>query len=546
LAAALTAPGVHDTLVLLSTTAIQQVLPAAIYAASSVIPAAIKKSRKKIYPLIWDNYKINISNEFILSNDLIEKIINDFWINKVEKININQHIIVLFRIVTSDNLYYTIGQLQSLNKTDKEYYIQYIQNVLSIKNDYYKEAILNSIIFSYGIREGLDMTNKSTLKEITRETKYHFYKHYKLPVAFDPLKYGKVITSINNKFFVQITPLTTAIIDHTEKKNSVQIIKDGNIVIKFTDQLLNNNIILRTIGKNSYRYDLEGNLLLLEVNKPTKYINKLSQSKKRDKKIITMDIETQVLNNEHIPYLISWYDGFITKSFFILDYDSPDQMLQAAILSLCDKKYNNYKVYFHNFGNFDGIFVLKNLVELGFCNPIIHNGKLVCVYFKYENKINLHFRDSYQILLSSLDKLSKSFQINNPKIIFPYKFVNQTDLNYAGKCPSIDFFDNISIEEYNIYKSENQYWNLRRKAIQYCERDCISLREILIKFSDLIWDKFKININDYPTLTGLSFAIFRTHYLKKNTIPMISGQIFKDIKSSYTGGATDMYQLRCY
>lgn len=63
----------------------------------------------------------------------------------------------------------------------------------------------------------------------------------------------------------------------------------------------------------------------------------------------------------------------------------------------------------------------------------------------------------------------------------------------------------------------------------------------MIEFNNLIYNRFQININNYPTLTGLSFAIFRTHYLKKNTIPMISGKIFDDIKQSYTGGSTDMF-----
>ena len=57
----------------------------------------------------------------------------------------------------------------------------------------------------------------------------------------------------------------------------------------------------------------------------------------------------------------------------------------------------------------------------------------------------------------------------------------------------------------------------------------------------MIFDKWALNITNYPTITSLTFAIFRAHHLKANTIPMISGQIFKDIKLSYTGGATDMY-----
>jgi DNA polymerase type B, organellar and viral len=63
----------------------------------------------------------------------------------------------------------------------------------------------------------------------------------------------------------------------------------------------------------------------------------------------------------------------------------------------------------------------------------------------------------------------------------------------------------------------------------------------MIKFNELIFNLFEINIHKYPTLSSLAFAIFRTHFLKKDEIPQLSGQIAKDIRQSYTGGAIDMY-----
>jgi hypothetical protein len=57
----------------------------------------------------------------------------------------------------------------------------------------------------------------------------------------------------------------------------------------------------------------------------------------------------------------------------------------------------------------------------------------------------------------------------------------------------------------------------------------------------MIFDLFKIDVHKYPTLSSLAFAIFRTHFLTPDTIPQLSGQIAKDIRISYTGGAVDMY-----
>jgi len=80
------------------------------------------------------------------------------------------------------------------------------------------------------------------------------------------------------------------------------------------------------------------------------------------------------------------------------------------------------------------------------------------------------------------------------------------------------------------------------ETIKYCEIDCVSLYQIITKFNELVFEKFKIDIHKYPTLSSLAFAIFRTHFLKLNTIPQLTGQIAKDIRMSYTGGAVDMYQ----
>jgi hypothetical protein len=76
--------------------------------------------------------------------------------------------------------------------------------------------------------------------------------------------------------------------------------------------------------------------------------------------------------------------------------------------------------------------------------------------------------------------------------------------------------------------------------------DCISLYEVLIKFNDFIFNKFKLNIHNSVTLPSLTFNIFRSNYLANiiksgYNIPLIDGQIYSDLKRSYTGGGVDMF-----
>jgi hypothetical protein len=97
------------------------------------------------------------------------------------------------------------------------------------------------------------------------------------------------------------------------------------------------------------------------------------------------------------------------------------------------------------------IFLLKILVNLGECKPIIHHDDIISIGFKF-NGYNISFRDSQQILINSLAKLGKAFGVETLKSIFPYTFVNEDNLNYVGEVLNIKSFSNLSKEVYNNYK----------------------------------------------------------------------------------------------
>jgi DNA polymerase type B, organellar and viral len=82
---------------------------------------------------------------------------------------------------------------------------------------------------------------------------------------------------------------------------------------------------------------------------------------------------------------------------------------------------------------------------------------------------------------------------------------------------------------------------LEKELIKYCEQDVITLHQVITKFSEEVFKMFKTDIHSYPTLSSLAFAIYRSTYLKdEKLIPLIYDQIFKDIKSAYTGGTVDV------
>jgi DNA polymerase type B, organellar and viral len=84
---------------------------------------------------------------------------------------------------------------------------------------------------------------------------------------------------------------------------------------------------------------------------------------------------------------------------------------------------------------------------------------------------------------------------------------------------------------------------LKEETIKYCELDCKILFNVLKNFNKNIFDLFKINVQKYPTLPSLSLGIYRTNFLSEDyKIPLIHGEIYKNIKEGYTGGSVDVFK----
>lgn len=160
-------------------------------------------------------------------------------------------------------------------------------------------------MFSFGIRSGLD-----PIKGIVTDVKYKNYNHFKLPISMNPLKYGKLITNFDNKYIIQIKPKNMAIIEVVDKLNKIELYKEGELKYKWIDRYIDESSFIREIGKKKYTYVNE-ELKLLTVEKQSKFMKPIKTSKYIDNKMLTMDLETRLRDNKHIPYCVSIYDGYI-------------------------------------------------------------------------------------------------------------------------------------------------------------------------------------------------------------------------------------------
>lgn len=71
-----------------------------------------------------------------------------------------------------------------------------------------------------------------------------------------------------------------------------------------------------------------------------------------------------------------------------------------------------------------------------------------------------------------------------------------------------------------------------------------SLLEVLIKFNESIFAKYKLNITKFKTLPGLAFAAYRSSYLPdnlKSELKIVKGDLEQKIRTSYFGGNVEVY-----
>lgn len=262
------------------------------------------------------------------------------------------------------------------------------------------------------------------------------------------------------------------------------------------------------------------------IKKETTIINKLN------KKFAAADIESIVINGEHIPFMISWtIDGINIQNKCITEYSESkidektilegESWLIRSMINDISKhnKHTKITTFMHNMGNFDGIMIFRNIINIdeyreSMTNPIIRNNSFYEIGVK-----SIRFRDSYKLLPVSLNKLAKEF--------------------LGQQKDDLDISDGFSIDDIN-----NK--NYIKKIIKYCNKDTQLLWQIMDKFQNdtfNIWPN--IDTNKYITITKIALSIWKRNYIEDNTVGNSSkfyNYIKNTIRNSYKGGITEVYK----
>ena len=504
----------------------------------------------------WLNYKQQ--NNGPLSNYLIKQYLSNFWLDIMSKIDSSQYILILFKVVNNIEETKSVSYVQRVNNNDFISLYNIFIEFWDIKSEEYHQMDVIEVNFTYKILDNnsnkqeeikkskisehikLNDSNKSTSLNIKG---FNLFPNMNYEEWGESHQYRDSMGNIKIIVYKAYTQSEYHVTKYNEY-NEIEVINNNKTIFIFKDTPLNslNQGFKRTFKNQEIWYE-DGKKELSIIKRKCKFITSIKPSLSLTEKFITMDIETRSINGVFYAYCVSIFDGENVSTFFLSEYNNPDELLESAILSIMKRKYNGYKVYLHNFSKFDGVFLLKILTKLSDdVKPIINNNNFIKITFKFSSYY-LHFRDSYLLLPSSLKNLAKVFNVDQ-KGIFPVLFLNnkENQLNYIGNVPSFSNFVDLEYSEYLTYKKQFKLWDLKKECIKYCNQDVITLHQIIKYFSNFIFEDIRLDIFKYPTLSSLAFAIYRSKFLGKYKIPVLNGKIYNDIKNAYTGGSVDVFK----
>lgn len=125
---------------------------------------------------------------------------------------------------------------------------------------------------------------------------------------------------------------------------------------------------------NQTMYFIDGDLVLRKQELSVKAFKKAPLDHQLSNNFVTFDIETINVNDKLVPYAICASDGKLTIEAFGRNQKVLFKQFLDGLLKYI--KGNKLIVYAHNFSSFDGVFLLKYLLDYGKVEPLIHNGKI--------------------------------------------------------------------------------------------------------------------------------------------------------------------------
>ena len=176
----------------------------------------------------------------------------------------------------------------------------------------------------------------------------------------------------------------------------------------------------------------------------------------------------------------------------------------------------------HNGRGYDYLFVLNYLTQNGIYPEITWNGTKI-MYLHVHNSLDIRFIDSLSFLPMALSKLPETMGITSlKKGDFPHKFNTMKNFNqrHFNAPPPVHYYgEKLDLEWYHSLSGP---YDMHQDMLEYCRNDVVILREVCMKFRDLIMEVTSVETDDgvqcvdpfnQVTIASTCMQIYRQNFL---------------------------------
>ena len=279
-----------------------------------------------------------------------------------------------------------------------------------------------------------------------------------------------------------------------------------------------------------------GVILNQEDNKHECYIQQMEQEEESSyNHLLFFDFESTQEHGIHCPNLCVVHDEEREVGLF-----QGEDTVKKFCEWLLTPEHEGCIVVAHNFQGYDGYFIQKYLIENAIKYEVIDRGaKILSMTIPM---FNIKFIDSLNFIPMSLAKFPKTFgQDELCKGYFPHLFNKEENQNYVGPIPcqndyGVNFMKPEERKAFIVWHQEqvenNYLYDFRKEIIKYCRSDVDILRKCCL-FREMLRDETGIDPFDKAlTIASYCHQVYRTNFLKKDTIAVFQPDRQLKIKQS--------------
>ena len=209
--------------------------------------------------------------------------------------------------------------------------------ILDIRTEYYKTKRVIMTEIDFRVKDGsmpgikfnstvdkLFITKKPDVRLISQT---HKMFNYNIPLNTYYLTWGTVkYSEINLDILEDKENSRVYHINYYENHNVIQIKSNNKLILEFSDRAVHMDMqpnmsyqFIRTINSTEF-FIQNGEVVHKTIKFKPPVLKTIKKNKKKINKFLTLDMETRVIDNKHVPYCICIYDLNKKKRRIILYY----------------------------------------------------------------------------------------------------------------------------------------------------------------------------------------------------------------------------------